>query len=108
MSDTRSVRQELMGRDDGADSDTVYLRPTNDDGSRRRYHTADCTRFEDAETPVEHSRLEAQRRGHPPCKRCVLGGGDSSANAFATRECPMCGETVKRLPHHLRWECVET
>jgi len=33
---------------------------------------------------------------------------DNTGASYSTRDCPFCGDTVKKLPDHLRHHCPET
>lgn len=105
MSQTRADREARMARDDGGPDATVYLSSGRDTGTRRKYHAEGCTRLLDDHEGV--TRAHAQRYGHAPCARCILGAGASSENGGVTRDCPLCGETVPKLPQHLRGGCPE-
>jgi len=36
------------------------------------------------------------------------GGAANTVDRFASRDCPFCDASVKRLPNHLRNHCPET
>lgn len=97
---TRSKREELIAKDDGDPDDTVAISTSGKTGTQRAYHNPDCSQL-----PDEHRtrpRSEAQAHGRAPGRCCILDGDDANR----TKECPRCGESVKRVATHIRMgEC---
>jgi len=81
-------------------TETVYIgHYTN---SRKIYHTdPDCDTLNKGGKPSEVTKEYCSDR--ELCKICENGveAYKSAARKVSERDCPYCGETVKKLPYHL-------
>lgn len=75
---TRDERIQRQDLDDGADTDTVYLKNGGRAGSgATTYHdTPDCPRLTQSDGTREMTRRDAQLRWKGPCGTCTLDGDE--------------------------------
>jgi hypothetical protein len=86
-------------QDDGHPSDSVTHGVSL--GIQHNYHNdPECGQLQRVERTVTTTRRKAKRRDRAPCGVCVLGPPDY-AGAAEDAECPLCGEPVGHLAHHL-------
>lgn len=90
---------------DAVSSEVVYTRGALGTGERVYHTDRECPYLERAHNVVEvrRGRLREEAR---ECDRC--NHGNVSGPRGEGTECPLCGEAVKKLPHHLRNECDGT
>lgn len=107
-------RDQLIARDDGDATDTVYVLENSykPDGSRSiktsSYHKSlTCTMLTKVDRNSESvTRKDAQRRNYAPCRSCVLDGERPRCRQYV---CDACEVIVTRPKgQHLRHDCLAT
>jgi len=80
-------------------TETVYV--TRNQYHQLAYHTnEDCQSLPDDYREIEKHKIP----NHTLCKSCANGGTAANGGGY-TKTCPFCGDSVGKIPNHLRNDC---